>query len=81
LLAQDREILCFSGLDPYGDDITQSPIWIRPKSLEMQPLPEYNQIVGHTEMQEITEVIVPDEQGSIKIAYIDTGDKESVYRF
>jgi hypothetical protein len=79
---QDRNILNFNGYNPYGDDITQSPIWIRPRSLEKQPVAGYNQIVGHTEMAEITEVTLPDsEKGSIKIAYIDTGDRESIYRF
>jgi hypothetical protein len=79
---QDRNILYFNGYNPYGDDITQSPIWIRPRSLEKQPVAGYNQIVGHTEMAEITEVTLPDsKKGSIKIAYIDTGDRESIYRF
>jgi hypothetical protein len=50
--------------------------------LEKQPVAEYNQIVGHTEMAEITEVTLPDNQrSSIKITYIDTGDRESIYRF
>lgn len=35
----------FSG---YGDDICQTPIWIRPKSLNKKPLSNYIQIVGHT---------------------------------
>jgi hypothetical protein len=82
VFARDRNILNFNGKNPYGDDITQSPIWIRPSSLEKQPLPGYNQIVGHTENYEITEVSLPDnEKGTIKIAYIDTGDRESIYRF
>jgi len=33
---------------PYGDDIEQSPIWIRPKSLWMDKIPNYIQVVGHT---------------------------------
>jgi hypothetical protein len=79
---QDRNILNFNGHNPNGDDITQSPIWIRPRSLEKQPVAGYNQIVERTEMAEITEVTLPDsEMGSIKIVYIDTGDRESVYRF
>jgi hypothetical protein len=50
--------------------------------LERQPVAGYNQIVGHTEMAEIMEVTLPDNQrGNIKITYIDTGDRESVYRF
>jgi hypothetical protein len=79
---RDRNILNFNGRNPYGDDITQSPIWIRPKSLEKQALPGYHQIVGHTEMSSIKELTLPDsEKGRIKIAYIDTGDREGVYWF
>lgn len=32
----------------YGDNIHQSPIWIRPNSLSSDPYGEYHQIVGHT---------------------------------
>jgi hypothetical protein len=79
---RDRDILTFNGDNPYGDDITQSPIWIRPHSLERQPLPGYNQIVGHTEGYQIKEVTLRDSQKStVKIAYIDTGDRESIYLF
>lgn len=38
------------GYDPYGDTISQSPIWIRPRSLMENPLSGYKQIVGHTHM-------------------------------
>lgn len=34
--------------DPYGDDITQSPIWVRPRSLEEDGLTDFIHIVGHT---------------------------------
>ena len=33
----------------YGDDITQGPLWIRPKSLADDAIPKVHQIVGHTE--------------------------------
>jgi hypothetical protein len=36
------------GFNPYGDSITQSPIWIRPKSLLQSRVEGYKQIVGHT---------------------------------
>jgi hypothetical protein len=82
IFSRDRNTLNFYGYNPYGDDITQSPIWIRPRSLEKQPLPGYNQIVGHTEIKSIKEVTLPDdERGSVRIVYIDTGDRESVYWF
>jgi len=34
--------------NPYGNDIFQSPIWVREKSLHNDGLPGYHQIVGHT---------------------------------
>jgi len=45
------EAFRFEGYNPYGDDITQSPIWVRPKSL-MEDAKKFKkqiiQIVGHT---------------------------------
>lgn len=32
----------------YGDDVTQSPIWVRPKSLNNDKIKGYIQVVGHT---------------------------------
>lgn len=37
-----------TGIDYYGDTISQSPIWIRPQSLISNLLPGYRQIIGHT---------------------------------
>jgi hypothetical protein len=79
--ARDRDILTFDGDDIYGDDVTQSPIWIRPRSLESEPLAGYHQIVGHTPLQAITERALKNGQTEIKLIYIDTGDVESIYRF
>jgi hypothetical protein len=79
--AKDRDILTFDGRDIYGDDITQSPIWIRPRSLERDPLAGYRQIVGHTPGKALRKSTVKRRQGEIEIIYIDTGDIESVYRF
>lgn len=39
----------FSGVDMTGDDITQSPIWVRHKSLLKDKIDDYVQVVGHTE--------------------------------
>ena len=36
--------------DPYGNNIWQSPLWIRPLSLLRDCLDDYNQIVGHTQV-------------------------------
>lgn len=38
----------FMGGDYYGEDITQSPIWVRPKSLKEDMVPDYTHVVGHT---------------------------------
>jgi hypothetical protein len=79
--AGDRDILNFDGYDIYGDDVTQSPIWIRPRSLESDPVAGYCQIVGHTPGSAIRETVVKQGRAEIKLIYIDTGDVESVYRF
>lgn len=39
--------------DPYGDNIWQSPLWIRPHSLIIDRLDDYTQVVGHTQVSEI----------------------------
>lgn len=80
--ARNRNILNFNGDDVFGDDITQSPIWIRPAALESQPLAGYNQIVGHTPTKTIRTVTLRDGEGkAITITYTDTCDTESIYRF
>lgn len=45
----------FKGRNPYGDDITQSPIWIRPKSLVSDGIKGYIHVVGHTTKDSIIE--------------------------
>ena len=75
---KDRNILNFNGQNIYGDDITQSPIWVRPGSLARDYLPGYNQIVGHTPVTNITEL---DLKNTVKIIFIDTYNTESIYRF
>jgi hypothetical protein len=78
----NRNILNFNGRNPYGDDITQSPIWIRPNSLEQQPLDGYHQIVGHTPVPEIKTVSLRDSlQNHVTITYIDTYNGDSLHRF
>ena len=75
---KDRNILRFNGYNIYGDDITQSPIWVRPGSLENDHLPGYSQIVGHTPVREIAEFALKD---GVTIILIDTHNTESIYRF
>jgi len=75
----------FSGLDPYGDSTTQTPIWIRPRALmqvnkkhEKGLKNDYIQIVGHTHMKRI------DLEGSDKFTggryyFIDTMEDSGDY--
>lgn len=42
------EIFNFCGFNMYGDDITQGPLWVRPKSLLIDKVAGYEQVVGHT---------------------------------
>jgi hypothetical protein len=49
----------FCGMDPTGDSIGQTPIWIRPKSLMIDAQEfkkEIIQVVGHTQMKKIPSV-------------------------
>lgn len=39
--------------DPYGDEITQTPIWVRPASLGRDKIAGYTQVVGHTGQEEL----------------------------
>lgn len=50
----------FNGFDPYGDNIHQTPIWIRPRSLmasnkkhDRGLKKDYIQIVGHTQVRKL----------------------------
>ncbi|MDR3131075.1 MAG: metallophosphoesterase [Treponema sp.] len=79
--AEDPSALSFNGENYFGDDVTQSPLWIRPASLELQPVPGYSQIAGHTPVEEISSISLRDSEGGlITITYIDTCGK-SVYSF
>ena len=78
IFKEDRTILKFNGNNIYGDDITQSPIWVRPKSLKADHLPGYNQIVGHTPRKNITRLPATD---GTELVFIDTLGANSIYRF
>lgn len=43
----------FQGIDDYGDDPTQSPIWVRPQSLNEDAYGDFIQVVGHTHQDRI----------------------------
>ncbi|MDR2767737.1 MAG: metallophosphoesterase [Treponema sp.] len=76
---KNRDILNFNGDNIFGDDVTQSPIWIRPRSLRKDAVLGYNQIVGHTPVREIDEIATLD--GRNRLIFIDTHDSESVLEF
>src|SRR2546423_1090879 len=46
----------FNGTDPTGNDVTQSPIWVRPNSLlkDGYNRESVRQVVGHTVMKKLT---------------------------
>lgn len=48
LIFNNRDALLFQGSDFYGDNVTQSLLWVRPKSLSLDNIDNYWQIVGHT---------------------------------
>jgi predicted MPP superfamily phosphohydrolase len=75
----------FSGYDCYGDDITQSPIWVRPASLYKDRLDQYVHIVGHTTVTHIapegaekTGMILIDALGTSEEYLVFEDDKVSV---
>jgi hypothetical protein len=70
----------FNGVDVYGDDATQSPLWIRPRALLANAAIGFSQIVGHTPMDEITTEEIPHQSGKT-ITFIDTFENENVLFF
>jgi predicted phosphodiesterase len=66
----------FTGLDPYGDDPQQTPIWIRPRSLKIannntKLYKKYIQVVGHTHR--------PNVEFSGRTYFVDTFDTGTEY--
>jgi len=54
---------------PYGDDICQTPIWVRPQSLLQDRIDDYIQVVGHTTQNKLVitdNVILIDTLGTSK---------------
>lgn len=50
---------CFSDqgdCDNSGNDVYQSPVWVRPPSLKADMVDGYTQIVGHTQVEHVTPV-------------------------
>ena len=52
----DPQSFDWIGPNAYGDNIKEGPLWIRPNSLKKSHIKGYNQVVGHTEISEYTEV-------------------------
>ena len=68
----------FSGFEPSGDNTTQTPIWIRPRSLmsankkhEKGLKNHYRQIVGHTQMKHL-DLIGSDKFTGGRYYFVDT---------
>jgi hypothetical protein len=75
----------FSGLDSSGDSTTQTPIWIRPRSLmhvnkthEKGLKKDYIQIVGHTQMNKL-DLTGSDKFTGGRYYFIDTMDSSGEY--
>jgi hypothetical protein len=45
------QFMDYQNADSSGDNVYQSPIWVRPKSLLADPLVGFKQVVGHTRMK------------------------------
>jgi len=56
LFKTDLSKFRFTGGDNTGNNITQSPIWVRPASLFKDKVPNIVQFVGHTNIVDVTEM-------------------------
>lgn len=72
----------FNGLDPYGDDTWQTPIWIRPKSLmraNRDTLRKvFIQVVGHTRVKKL-DLIGAEKAAGGRYYLIDCMDSTKEY--
>lgn len=75
----------FNGFDGHGDNTTQTPIWIRPRSLmsvnkkhEKGLKKDYIQIVGHTQMRRL-DLTGSDKFTGGRYYFIDTMDTSGDY--
>lgn len=63
-----------------GDDINQSPIWVRPESLEKDMLPGFVHVVGHTNQYALdpymyNDIIVTDSNRQKQYTILDSGNR------
>ena len=75
----------FSGFEPTGDNTTQTPIWIRPRSLmsankkhEKGLKKHYIQVVGHTQMKQL-DLVGSDKFTGGRYYFVDTLDSSGEY--
>lgn len=75
----------FNGFEDSGDNTTQTPIWIRPRSLmsinknhKKGLKKDYIQIVGHTQMYKL-DIIGSDKSTGGRYYFIDTMDTSGEY--
>lgn len=60
---------------PYGDNVWQSPTWVRPMSLKQGGIDSWNQVVGHTQHKKLT----IEELWGNKYYFCDTQDQSGEY--
>lgn len=70
-LKYQPQVFGFNGYNPYGDDITQGPLWIRPESLKKDAIEGVTHVVGHTQQPKMR--IEPG------FCFIDTLDRSKEY--
>ncbi len=75
LFREQPEAFKFAGRDQYGDSPESSPIWVRPQSLQMAAIFNYNQVVGHTRVKYITSI----PHGQENLIFIDVLDTRKEY--
>jgi hypothetical protein len=72
LLATTPSAFYFYGVDPHGDDVCQTPIWVRPKSLTRDGLAGCTQVVGHTPQATIKHTINNEKNTISEYYFVDT---------
>jgi len=75
----------FNGFEPTGDNQSQTPIWIRPRSLmsankkhEKGLKKDYIQVVGHTQMKQL-DLVGSDKFTGGRYYFVDTLDSSGEY--
>jgi len=70
LFKESPDYFRWVGPDSFGNNPNEGPLWIRPESLIINAVKNYNQVVGHTELQDGPKVICKD---ILKFVFTDTG--------